>query len=169
MSVAQSPSFDPVTGRRKPAPRGPVSQAADAAIGARLRAARMLAGISQSRLGDAVGITFQQIQKYEKGHNRIGGSRIQQFAQVLNVSPAYFFGDAAVDAAAEVAAEAAATGHAGRREALDMMQVYTRIADPAARRALRTLAAALAGTSEITGIAPPLQLDPARTIDQEAA
>ncbi len=63
----------------------------DIQVGQRLRAARLLAGFSQSKLGDHVGLTFQQIQKYEKGMNRIGASRLQQFAQLLNVPAAYFF------------------------------------------------------------------------------
>ncbi|WP_428247757.1 helix-turn-helix domain-containing protein [Ferrovibrio sp.] len=63
----------------------------DVHVGKRLRAARLLAGFSQSRLGNHVGLTFQQIQKYEKGMNRIGASRLQQFAQLLNVPPGYFF------------------------------------------------------------------------------
>ena len=52
---------------------------------------RVLVGMSQERLGDALGLTFQQVQKYEKGTNRIGASRLQQIAGVLNVSPAFFF------------------------------------------------------------------------------
>lgn len=65
----------------------------DAHVGSRLRACRTLAGFSQERLGTAVSLSFQQIQKYEKGLNRIGASRLQQFAQILNVPPSYFFED----------------------------------------------------------------------------
>lgn len=65
----------------------------DAHVGSRLRACRTLAGFSQERLGSAVSLSFQQIQKYEKGLNRIGASRLQQFAQILNVPPSYFFED----------------------------------------------------------------------------
>ncbi|WP_341914591.1 helix-turn-helix domain-containing protein [Ferrovibrio terrae] len=67
----------------------------DAAVGARLKAARKLAGLSQSTLGGKVGISFQQVQKYEKGFNRIGASRMQQFAEILNVAPSFFFGEGA--------------------------------------------------------------------------
>ena len=59
----------------------------DAHVGARLRACRTLAGFSQERLGASVSLSFQQIQKYEKGLNRIGASRLQQFAQSLKVPP----------------------------------------------------------------------------------
>ena len=63
----------------------------DIYVGGRLRLKRTLAGLSQERLGDSVGLTFQQIQKYEKGANRISASRMFQFARVLEVEPAWFF------------------------------------------------------------------------------
>lgn len=63
----------------------------DKHVGQRVRQKRLLMGISQEKLGEAVGITFQQIQKYEKGTNRIGASRLQQIASVLHVTPDYFF------------------------------------------------------------------------------
>ncbi len=63
----------------------------DLHVGRRVRMRRMLIGMSQTELAEQLGLTFQQIQKYEKGMNRIGASRIFEIAQVLNVSPAYFF------------------------------------------------------------------------------
>ena len=63
----------------------------DKHVGSRVRLQRMTLGKSQSWLGDAVGLTFQQIQKYEKGTNRIGSSRLQQFANILDVPISYFF------------------------------------------------------------------------------
>ena len=65
----------------------------DQHVGRRVRMRRVLVGMSQERLGDALGLTFQQVQKYEKGTNRIGASRLQQIAGALNVSPAFFFED----------------------------------------------------------------------------
>ena len=65
----------------------------DRHVGARLRMRRMLIGMSQEKLGDAIGLTFQQVQKYEKGTNRIGASRLQQIGQILGVPPAFFFED----------------------------------------------------------------------------
>lgn len=62
-------------------------------IGARIRARRAIAGISQTELGEAMGLTFQQIQKYERGSNRISAPRLYQMARVLNVSLAWFFED----------------------------------------------------------------------------
>lgn len=63
----------------------------DKHAGAKLRMRRMMVGMSQGKLGDALGVTFQQIQKYEKGTNRISASRLQQLARVLDVQPAFFF------------------------------------------------------------------------------
>ena len=63
----------------------------DAHIGLKIRARRNLLGLSQTELADAAGITFQQIQKYEKGANRVGASRLQQFSDALGVPPSYFF------------------------------------------------------------------------------
>ena len=63
----------------------------DAHIGQKIRARRNLLGLSQTELADAAGITFQQIQKYEKGVNRVGSSRLLQFSEALGVPPSYFF------------------------------------------------------------------------------
>lgn len=63
----------------------------DKHVGSRVRMRRVLIGMSQERLGGALGLTFQQVQKYEKGTNRIGASRLQQIAGVLSVPPAFFF------------------------------------------------------------------------------
>ena len=63
-------------------------------VGARVRMRRLILGMSQGKLGDALDVTFQQVQKYEKSANRIGASRLQQLARVLDVPPAYFFEDA---------------------------------------------------------------------------
>ncbi|MBL4614923.1 MAG: helix-turn-helix transcriptional regulator, partial [Magnetovibrio sp.] len=63
----------------------------DVHVGARLRQRRTLLGMSQEKLGEAVGLTFQQIQKYERGANRIGASRLYQLSNVLDVSVSYFF------------------------------------------------------------------------------
>lgn len=63
----------------------------DVYVGARLRARRTLLGMTQENLGEAVGLTFQQIQKYERGTNRIVASRLYEFAKVLNIQVSYFF------------------------------------------------------------------------------
>src|SRR5262245_34664542 len=66
---------------------------ADKHVGSRVRMRRMMLGMSQERLGDALGLTFQQVQKYEKGTNRIGASRLQSISSVLEVPVAFFFED----------------------------------------------------------------------------
>ena len=68
--------------------------AVDVHVGSRVRSLRIQMKMSQSDLGDSLGITFQQIQKYEKGKNRVSASRLQQFANVLGVDVAWFFDDA---------------------------------------------------------------------------
>jgi transcriptional regulator with XRE-family HTH domain len=69
--------------------RGPT--AVDTHVGQKIRARRIFLRMSQTEVGDAVGITFQQIQKYERGANRVGASRLQQISDALGVSPFYFF------------------------------------------------------------------------------
>jgi transcriptional regulator with XRE-family HTH domain len=64
---------------------------ADVQIGARIKHRRIVLSMSQSDLGNAVGVTFQQVQKYERGMNRVGGSRLAQVATVLNCPVSYFF------------------------------------------------------------------------------
>ena len=67
------------------------SNAIDAHVGSRARMRRMMLGMSQEKLGDALGLTFQQVQKYEKGTNRMGASRLQQAADILGVAVPFFF------------------------------------------------------------------------------
>lgn len=116
--------------QRKPNPT-------DVHVGQRLRAARMLAGMSQERLGAEVGLSFQQIQKYEKGHNRIGASRMQQLAQALNIPPSYFFeqpnGHAMLHASIAPPHDAAAIS---RRQSLDLVRYFSSIPDESMRDAL---------------------------------
>jgi transcriptional regulator with XRE-family HTH domain len=63
----------------------------DKHVGSRVRMRRMMVGMSQEKLGDALGLTFQQVQKYEKGTNRIGASRLQQISHILQVPVSFFF------------------------------------------------------------------------------
>ena len=63
----------------------------DKHVGSRVRMRRMMLGMSQEKLGDALGLTFQQVQKYEKGANRIGASRLQQISLILQVPVSFFF------------------------------------------------------------------------------
>jgi transcriptional regulator with XRE-family HTH domain len=70
--------------------------AVDVHIGQKIRARRILLGLSQTKLADTAGISFQQVQKYEKGTNRVGASRLQQFSEALGVPPSYFFDGAPI-------------------------------------------------------------------------
>ncbi|MBL1241464.1 MAG: helix-turn-helix transcriptional regulator [OCS116 cluster bacterium] len=63
----------------------------DIHVGGRLRMRRMLVGMSQEKLGESLGLTFQQVQKYEKGTNRIGASRLYKISQILSVPVSFFF------------------------------------------------------------------------------
>lgn len=78
----------------------------DKHVGSRVRMRRMMLSMSQEKLGDALGLTFQQVQKYEKGTNRIGASRLQQIAHILQVPVSFFFEGAPHSA-----------GHGGMNEA----------------------------------------------------
>src|SRR6516162_10119944 len=71
----------------------------DVHVGSRVRLRRTLLGMSQEKLGDAIGLTFQQVQKYEKGANRIGASRLQQIAHTLQVPVSFFFEGAPMEGA----------------------------------------------------------------------
>jgi transcriptional regulator with XRE-family HTH domain len=70
-------------------PKG--ATAVDTHVGQKICARRLFLGMSQTELGDAIGLSFQQVQKYEKGVNRVGASRLQQISDALGVSPSYFF------------------------------------------------------------------------------
>jgi transcriptional regulator with XRE-family HTH domain len=72
----------------------------DKQVGSRVRMRRQMLAMSQEKLGNALGLSFQQVQKYEKGMNRIGASRLQQIGEILQVPASFFFEDTAVSASA---------------------------------------------------------------------
>ncbi len=115
----------------------------DAHVGHRLRLRRALMGMSQTALGQAVGLTFQQIQKYERGSNRIGSGRLYQFAEVLDVAVPFFFDDMTPDLAGRPpgVGEAKVAGGKGdqmsRRETLELVRAYYRIPNPGDRKRAR--------------------------------
>ncbi len=128
----------------------------DVHVGARMRQRRTLLGMSQTTLGDALGLSFQQVQKYESGTNRNGASRLFDLSRVLHVPVEYFFDDMP----AAVAASSPATKRGGRakkppsykpdpmakRETLELVRGYYKIRDPQIRKLLfeitKTLGAA---------------------------
>ncbi len=114
----------------------------DGYVGSRVRQRRMLLGMSQEMLGKAVGISFQQIQKYERGTNRIGASRLFTLSKVLSVPIAFFFEEmpralAAAGAKARGFSDASVTFEADlmdSRETAELIRAYYRIEDPKQRR-----------------------------------
>jgi len=125
----------------------------DTHVGARLRMRRMLIGMRQEKLVEALNITFHQIQKYEKGANRIGASRLQELARILNVPPAFFFEDAPSGAApapglAEPNANSYVVDFLSTPEGLQLNKAFALIRDPKVRRRILDLVASLAENSD---------------------
>jgi transcriptional regulator with XRE-family HTH domain len=121
----------------------------DKHVGARLRMRRVLVGMTQEKLGDALDITFQQIQKYEKGANRIGASRLQQLARILQVPPAFFFeGAPSEETSAARFAEPGGGSYVvdflSTSEGLQLNRAFALIRDPKIRRRILDLVASLA-------------------------
>ncbi|MBI1179070.1 MAG: helix-turn-helix domain-containing protein [Alphaproteobacteria bacterium] len=116
----------------------------DIHVGKRLRQRRTFVGMTQEQLGAALGITFQQVQKYERGANRIGASRLFDICQVLDVSPQYFFQGMAGADGSSGAAGFAADEEGLDRETMEMVRAFRQIASDAVRQRLVDLARALA-------------------------
>jgi transcriptional regulator with XRE-family HTH domain len=116
----------------------------DRHVGARVRLLRMQAGMSQEALGNRLGLTFQQVQKYEKGQNRIGASRLFQLSRILR-APVGFFFDGLPDAAAPDAVTRSATlDFLATQEGFDLNLAFARIRDAGARRKIVELVQSLA-------------------------
>jgi transcriptional regulator with XRE-family HTH domain len=111
-------------------------------------------GLSQTALGSHVGITFQQIQKYEKGVNRIGASRLLAIAGVLQVPVAYFFPDEPIGKEVE-SGPAEVLELLSQPGALDLLRDFARISDRAVRKALIAMAKALAAKHGAAAPPPP--------------
>ncbi len=127
----------------------------DAHVGARLRQRRTLLGMNQTKLGSSIGLTFQQVQKYERGTNRISASRLFDLLRVLDVPLEYFFDDmpTAVAASSPTQGGGKAKKPPGyeldpmaKRETLELVRAYYKITDPQVRKRLfemtKTLGAA---------------------------
>ncbi len=124
----------------------------DQHVGARLRTRRTLLGLSQTVVGDAIGITFQQLQKYESGSNRISASRLYDLSQILDVDTAYFFDG--MDQATQNESPALHSRRKStrspkkptksedpliKRETLELVRAYYKISDPKIRNHVRKL------------------------------
>jgi len=142
--------------KKKRLPPG-VPNPVDIHVGGRVRLRRTLLGFSQEKLGDAVGLTFQQIQKYERGANRIGASRLFQLSRILDVAISYFFEDLpaglkttegqVVQGLRERDQKTLEPDPLARRETLELVRAYYKIADPKVRKRLFELTKSLANAS----------------------
>jgi transcriptional regulator with XRE-family HTH domain len=109
----------------------------DVHVGARLRQRRTLLGMSQEKLAAAFGVSFQQIQKYERGANRVSASRLHQLTRILNVPVGYFFEGMTDTLQNGAAAHPVGDGEmVASRETLELVRAYYRIEDPTVRRRL---------------------------------
>ena len=129
----------------------------DVHVGSRVRLRRTLLGMSQEKLGEAIGLTFQQVQKYERGMNRISASKLWKLSNVLDVPVSYFFDDLGVDEDGQVptllgaepsGSETLALDPMAKRETLELVRAYYKIADPTVRKRLFELAKSLASITE---------------------
>jgi len=134
----------------------------DVHVGSRIRLRRTLMGLSQERLGEALGLTFQQVQKYERGANRVGASRLFDLSRVLDVPIAFFYDDMPYEAGGTTAGSgisgrrsyafaeaqegfgAVADDPMNRRETLDLVRAYFRITDVSVRKRVLDLVKSLA-------------------------
>ncbi|MDH3233333.1 MAG: helix-turn-helix domain-containing protein [Alphaproteobacteria bacterium] len=130
----------------------------DVHVGSRVRLRRTMLGMSQEKLGAAIGLTFQQVQKYERGTNRIGASRLFELSKVLDVPVSFFFDDMSPEVAATGGkrpfgfSEAEATVYEAdtlaKRETLELVRAYYRIRSDKVRKRVFELAKALAKADE---------------------
>src|SRR5215213_3305537 len=154
MRSSQSP-------RRPGRPKTETPNPTDVRVGARLRLRRNMLGLTQEKLGEAIGVTFQQVQKYERGANRIGASRLHELSRILDVPVTFFFEDTdpvrapAMGGFAELPAEAFESDPLRKRETVELVQAYFSIEDAAVRRRLLDLAKALAAGGEAGAEKPP--------------
>lgn len=123
----------------------------DRHVGSRVRMRRLLVGLSQEKLGEALGITFQQIQKYEKGANRIGASRLQQIAKILAVPVEFFFDGAPSGEVAagfgEMPQPSFVSEFMATSEGVQLTKAFVKINDPQIRRRVIDLVEAIAASS----------------------
>ncbi len=123
----------------------------DVHVGSRVRLRRTLLGMSQEKLGDALGLTFQQVQKYERGANRIGSSRLYELSQILDVPISFFFDDMPgaprpANAVQEAGPDAYEADQLSRRETLELVRAYYRIGDDTVRKRIFELVKSIGGT-----------------------
>jgi transcriptional regulator with XRE-family HTH domain len=123
-------------------PRGALNPI-DKHVGSRMRMRRLMRDMSQTDLGNALGLTFQQVQKYEKGSNRIGAGRLQHISKILQVPVSFFFEGApawlgwpAAEESADAPSPSFVTDFLATPEGLDLVRAFTCIEDAKLRRAI---------------------------------
>ena len=128
----------------------------DVHVGKRVRMRRALLGMSQTKLGDAIGLTFQQVQKYERGANRIGSSRLYDIARVLDVQVAFFFEEMPDEVADSSPAQRRRMAEErpsydldpiAKRETLELVRAYYKISNPQIRKRLYEMTKAIAAAN----------------------
>jgi transcriptional regulator with XRE-family HTH domain len=124
----------------------------DKHVGSRVRMRRMMLGMSQEKLGDALTLTFQQVQKYEKGTNRIGASRLQQISHILQVPVAFFFegapnldGSMMTESLQTAPSPTYVSDFLATSDGLSLTKAFMRIPDPKLRRRIVDLVQQIAG------------------------
>jgi transcriptional regulator with XRE-family HTH domain len=124
----------------------------DVHVGKLIRHRRTMIGMSQEELGRSVGVTFQQVQKYERGTNRVGSSRLYELSKVLSVPVNYFF-ERLEDGAEAVGMAESGSEYSKRdaKETATLLQAYFRIEDPAVRQKIIALMKAMAGPEHTLG------------------
>ncbi|MFL5016360.1 MAG: helix-turn-helix domain-containing protein [Rhizobium sp.] len=125
----------------------------DIHVGSRIRLRRTMLGMSQEKLGESLGITFQQIQKYEKGTNRVGASRLQNISNILNVPVSFFFEDAPGEhspggGGMEASSSNYVVDFLSSSEGLQLNRAFVKISDPKVRRKVVELVKALAAEAD---------------------
>jgi transcriptional regulator with XRE-family HTH domain len=127
----------------------------DKHVGSRVRMRRMMLSMSQEKLGDALGLTFQQVQKYEKGTNRIGASRLQQIAQILQVQVSFFFEGAPSaitigrhEGLSEAPSPAYVSDFLATSDGLALTKAFMKIRDAKLRRRIVDLVEQIAGSDK---------------------
>jgi len=128
----------------------------DIHVGGRVRLRRTLLGMSQDKLAQALGLTFQQVQKYERGANRISASKLYQLSQILDVPLSFFFDDMPSELAAGGEGHAVSGGDhepygpdtMSKRETLELVRAYYRIPDEGLRHKIYALVKAAGAEGE---------------------
>jgi transcriptional regulator with XRE-family HTH domain len=130
----------------------------DKHVGSRVRMRRMMLNLSQTKLGDALDLTFQQVQKYEKGTNRIGASRLQQISNILQVPVAFFFEGApnmpGHKGMGEAPSPAYVSDFLSTSDGLSLTKAFMRVKDNKLRRRIVDLVEQIAGEDEDDNIVP---------------